>query len=154
MVKGYGKIFSLRETPNLKALKKSKNKKYNKIGDKISTLLSENTTVKYKDEQVEKMCDILNFRCNVLINGDITIRSVCDSWIIVDNDTFFTLYHRGVKGKIGQGEEVYHLQDVFADLEFALISIKSHDEFKMRTAKEYSMSKISELSEKLVESVG
>lgn len=144
-------LISLNSAPNVRALKKSKVKKYNKIGAKIHELIKVgNETITYTEKEVQDMCEHLGFVSNVLINGNISISSKCDSWIIVDNDNYWTLYHRGTTGlNIKHAVESYHLQDVFADLEFAIVSIKSHDDYKIGK-KKYFMGEIINLSYELV----
>lgn len=128
--------FYLRDVPNVKALCESLIPKYQKIGEKIKLMMaSGNTTIAHSDEKVVRMCDKLGLSCSIDIQGNISIRSKCDSWIIIDNESYWTLYHMGKhSSRLNEGRvsEKYHIQDVMSELEFALSSIKTHDNHSMQ----------------------
>jgi hypothetical protein len=123
----------MRDTLNLKALKRSKMKKHNTIYEKAHRIMLERLeTPELSEKEVLSIAE--NFptlTVNVLIGGDINIRSVKDSWTIRDEGRFYSLYHRGMVFDNSRFKEMFHIQDVFRDLSYIFASVVSHDDFSM-----------------------
>jgi hypothetical protein len=75
--------------------------------------------------------DFPTLAIKVVVGGDITIKSRKDTWMVIDEGRFFTLYHSGISINNGKYKERYHLQDVFKDLNYIFASVVTHDDYAM-----------------------
>lgn len=115
---------------DIKDLKNSKNQKYRKIYEKAMRIRSSGVHKGLSEKDVlELEPRFPQLRLKVVMGGDIIVRSKKDTWMIRDEEGFISLHHKGTIISKGKIKDVYHLQDVFYDLEFALASIVSHDEY-------------------------
>lgn len=145
-------LYTLRDVPNLHALRNSKKPKYNKIGDKIYSCIQDNQEVTpFTDEEIHNKCNKLGLRCAISINGNLSIKSRCDSWMLINNTHYWTLYHGDIKYNktAGKAQNNYHLQDVFSDLDFALASIVTHDAYALNFNNFPTMNDIRELTQSI-----
>lgn len=112
---------------------KNRKGKHRKIYEKAHRIMKQGW--KTPDLSEKEILDIANkyptLNVKVLINNDIVVRSIKDSWLIIDEGRFYTLYHKGIVFEGRKAKESYHLQDVFYDLNYIFASIVSHDEYKM-----------------------
>jgi hypothetical protein len=123
----------MRDILNLQALKHSKNKKHNTIYEKAHRIMSKGWETKElsDNEIMEIASQFPQLDVRVMIGGDVIVKSKKDTWLIRDEVRFLTLYHRGLVFEKGKTKEKYHVQDIFYDLEFALASIISHDDYAL-----------------------
>lgn len=132
----------MRDILNLQALKHSKNKKRKTIYQKAHRIMQKGwETKELTEEEVLAIASKYpSLSVTVLIGGDILIRSKKDTWLIRDEVRFYTLYHKGLVFNKSKTREMYHIQDVFYDVEFIFASIISHDDYALgiasRTTKE------------------
>ncbi|MEX3625091.1 hypothetical protein [Viridibacillus arvi] len=121
----------MKDIINLQSLKRSKNKKHRTIHGKAHRIMiSGYKTPKLKEEEILEIAkDFPTLTVNILMGGDIIIRSIKDSWLIRDETRFYTLYHKGTFYDCGRIKERYHVQDVFRDLNYIFASVVSHDEY-------------------------
>lgn len=126
---------AIKKNIDLQNLRKSTLSKHNKIYDKATKMLTENyTTPELSHMELEILAErfkMYGLRVNVSISGDITVRSKCDNWVIVDEGFYYVLYHETTVGSRGKNRHSHHVQDIFYDLDFLMASIVTHDEFKM-----------------------
>ncbi|MDY7043629.1 hypothetical protein RVS70_05360 [Virgibacillus sp. M23] len=123
----------MRDELNLRALKHSKKRKHRKIYDKVHRIIR---MKKETPELSEK--EIISISSNyptldvaVIMGGSISVKSKNDSWLIMNEGSYYALYHRGTSFKNGKVREHYHIQDVFYDLKYTFLSIVSHDKHKL-----------------------
>lgn len=125
---------------SLKELKNDTSEKHKKIYNKAMYIINKgfhSPTLSY----MELKLIAENFRSyglsvSVAISGDMTVRSKCDDWTIIDEGRFYVLYHElTVVGVNGKARKEVHVQDVFEDLNFLFASIVKHDDFKMNIFK-------------------
>lgn len=123
----------MRDIINLQALKRSKNTKHNTIYRKAHRIIeSSYETPNIPERDILKMAEKFpTLTINILVGGDITIRSIKDHWLIRDEGRFYTLYHRTLYFGSTRTREVYHIQDVFRDLNYIFASIVSHDDYAL-----------------------
>ena len=133
----------MKEKLNLRALRRSGNVKHTKIYKKATRMITEGfQTADLSSEEIMEIASRYTKlkKVRVLIGGDIIIISKADTWVLKNEGNFLALYHRSMVMSEGRMKESYHIQDVFYDLEYALASIVSHDEFvlgiKNRTPEE------------------
>ncbi len=130
----------MRDILNLQALKHSKKRKDKAIWEKAHRIMQEKfETPEVSDQEIMEIAkDFPTLTVKVLIGGDISIRSFKDTWMIIDEGRFYTLYHSGLekdRGNRGRYKERYHLQDVFMDLNYIFASLVTHDDFKTGVAR-------------------
>ena len=120
---------------DLQNLRKSTVTKHRKIYEKAMKMLNENyLTPELSHMELEILAERFKdygLRVNVTISGDITVRSKCDNWVVVDEGNYYVLYHETTVGSRGKNRHSYHIQDVFYDLDFLMASIVTHDDYKM-----------------------
>lgn len=123
----------MRDIINLQALKRSKNRKHNTIYNKAHRIMQKQYQTPNVTEQdiMEMAKKFPTLTVNVLVGGDIVIRSIKDSWMVRDEGRFYTLYHKGMSFDKGRTKERYHIQDVFRDLNYIFASIVSHDDYAL-----------------------
>jgi hypothetical protein len=123
----------MRDILNLQALKRSKVKKHNTIYEKAHRIMQKGwETVELSEAEIMEIANRFpQLKVQVLVGGDILVKSKKDTWLIRDEIRFFTLYHKGLLLQNGRTREKYHVQDVFYDIEFILASIISHDDYSM-----------------------
>ncbi|HDR8453967.1 TPA: hypothetical protein QC364_000759 [Bacillus cereus] len=123
----------MRDILNLKTLKRSKLPKHKTIYKKAHRLINEDyaTPDLTNEEILEIAKDFPTLSVNIIVGGDISIKSIVDSWIIKDEGRFYTLYHSALVSDNGRYKERFHLQDVFKDLNYIFASVVSHDDFAM-----------------------
>lgn len=132
----------MKDQLNLQALKHSKNRKHNTIYEKAHRIMQSGfETPDLKEQEIMEMArKFPQLDVTVQLWGNIIIKSKKDTWVIVDEGRFYTLYHRGMSFEKGRTKEKYHIQDVFYDIEFIFGSIISHDDYalgiKARTVNE------------------
>jgi hypothetical protein len=123
----------MRDTLNLQALKHSKHRKHNTIYDKAHRMMQQGfeTQDMSESEILEIAKRFPQLEVKVMIGGDIIIKSKKDTWVVIDEIRFLTLYHKGRVVEKGRMKERYHVQDVFYDIEFIFASIISHDDYAL-----------------------
>lgn len=123
----------MKDIINLQALRRSRSRKHNTIYNKAHRIMQENyKTPEYKESEIMDIAkDFPTLSVNVLMGGDINIKSVKDRWTIRDEGRFYTLYHKGSVLDKGRFKERYHIQDVFKDLNYIFASIVSHDDYAL-----------------------
>ena len=145
----------MRDRLNLQGLKRSRLPKHHKIHQKAVSMMAEgHQTQELSNEEIMeigKKYETLEIK--IQFNGDIVVNSIRDKWVIIDEVRFYTLYHKGFKNAKGKLREHYHVQDVFYDLEYALASIVSHDEYKLGISKKSNIDIINMIDDK-VEIIG
>lgn len=123
----------MRQELDLQKLRKSRNRKHQKIYKKACRIMDKNLkATSYSTNEIAdiaKMYPMLSVK--MLIGGDIYVKSKLDDWIIHEEDRYYVLYHKGYVVEKRRIKERYHVQDVFFDLEYIFDSIVSHDEYKM-----------------------
>lgn len=118
---------------NLKGLRDSKNKKQSKIYSKAMEIMKGgNETEILSEERIKGIKESYpEFTIESKAGNALSIKSKFDSWMVMDEESFFVLYHMG-KSSSGVGSmESYHVQDVFKDIDYLLKSIEAHDDFKI-----------------------
>lgn len=117
---------------NLRMLGNSKFAKHRKIFKKATSMIESGfRTKKMSDKEIYELAEKFpNLNIHVNIQG-LTINSKCDKWFVVDEGEFLALYHETLQSAKGKTKQVYHIQDVFYDLEFLFASVVSHDEYKI-----------------------
>lgn len=119
---------------NLKGLRNSKNEKQSKIYSKAMSLIKDGNETEYlTDNRIE---ELRNNHPTLTIESkagnSLAVKSRFDNWVVMDEGDFYVLYHMGKSSVSSVGSaEVYHVQDVFKDIDFLLSSIESHDDFKI-----------------------
>jgi hypothetical protein len=138
----------MRDILNLQALKHSKNRKHNTIYEKAHRIMQEGwETEELSEQQVLDIAERFpQLDVTVTVGGNIIVRSKKDTWVIVDEIRFLTLYHKGTIISKGRVKEKYHVQDVFYDLEFIFASIISHDDYALGI-KSRTMGEVQEIVE-------
>jgi hypothetical protein len=138
----------MRDILNLQALKHSKNRKHNTIYEKAHRIMQEGwETEELSEKQVLDIAERFpQLDVTVTVGGNIIVRSKKDTWVIVDEIRFLTLYHKGTIISKGRVKEKYHVQDVFYDLEFIFASIISHDDYALGI-KSRTMGEVQEIVE-------
>lgn len=123
----------MKDIIDLKALKKSRSKKHQKIYEKAHRIMKSSfETPDLKNSEVMEIASKFpSLNVNILMGGDITVRSLKDTWIIRDEGRFYTLYHGGSIFSHNRIKEHYHIQDIFSDLSYIFASIISHDEYAL-----------------------
>lgn len=123
----------MRQKLNLKALKRSSEEKHHTIYKKAHKLLAErNTTPELSEVEIHKIAkEFPSLSVRVLASGVMSVNSVKDEWMIVDEGRFYTLYHRDFYVYCSRMKERFHVQDVFKDLNYIFASIVSHDDYKL-----------------------
>lgn len=123
----------MKDIISLQALRRSNRRKHHAIYDKARRIIAEGlvTPVLSDKEIMEIVEGFPTLRINIVMGGDIVVRSLKDNWMIRDEGRFYTLYHnvRGVPKRLGRTKECYHIQDIFRDLSYIFASIVSHDEY-------------------------
>lgn len=123
----------IRQSLNLSVLKRSKVKKHNKIHEKAHRLMMDGfeTTELSEAEIMEIASRFPTLSVNVLMGGDISVKSFKDNWLIRDEVRFYTLYHKGTSFDKGRMKDHFHIQDIFKDLSYIFASIVSHDDYDL-----------------------
>lgn len=118
---------------DLRAMKNSRRRKHHTIYDKAHRLITEGFETQHlSDSEIERIAKgFPQLSIRIVAGGNIIVRSKKDTWIIRDEVRFLTLFHRSLHFGSRRTFERYHVQDVFYDLEFALASIVSHDEYSL-----------------------
>lgn len=134
---------------NLRMLGNSKFAKHKKIYKKAMSMIESGfQTKKVSDNEVYELAkNFPDLNVHVNIQG-LTIKSKCDKWFVVDEGDFLALYHETLQSAKGKMKQVYHIQDVFYDLEFLFASIVSHDEYKIHN-KTSTIEEVKDMAEKL-----
>lgn len=57
------------------------------------------------------------------------------AWVIRDEGRFYSLYHSGSVMDKGRLKEVFHIQDVYVDLQYLFASVVTHDDYSMGVQK-------------------
>lgn len=125
---------TIRSNINLNKLKKSGIPKLRKIYEKACKIKTSGYIIPEICEEAiyEIASKYTQLKVSTSLNGDIVnVRSKCDKWMAVKEDSFYTLYHEELEVKNSKFIYSYHIQDIFLDLDFLLASIISHDEYKM-----------------------
>ena len=122
---------------NLQALRRSKVRKDNTIyGKAHRIMMNKFETPIIDDSTVEELAKKFpTLSVKRVMGGDIMIRSIKDTWMIIDEGRFYTLYHQNNQVVRGKNCHRFHLQDIFTDLNYIFASIVSHDEYALRRKK-------------------
>lgn len=119
---------------NLKGLRDSKNKKQSKIYSKAMSLIKSNNETEFlTDSRIEEIRkNHPSLEVEPKAGNSLSIKSKFDSWVVMDEESFFVLYHmkKNSVSSVGSAEG-YHVQDVFKDIDFLLKSIEAHDDFEI-----------------------
>lgn len=121
----------MKDVLNLRALRLSSKRKERAIYEKACRIQGrKKDTEELTEEQILNIAkDYPCLKVKVSFGGNILVRSQMNSWLIRVEQDFITLYHKTLAISRGKTVEKYHVQDVFGDVEYALASILSHDDY-------------------------
>ncbi len=134
---------------NIQKWRNNKNIKHRKIYNKAKEIIERELAME-EIETEERLNELRNrfpsLRINIVAGANLTVGSLKDEWLVVNDGRFYALYHGGkFTSRLNKTTESYHIQDVFYDIEFLLASIVSHDNYEFGK-KEYSMKDIGNMA--------